>query len=66
MKTLDVLGSGARKVVAAVAGAARAARGPAAAPRARDPFYSDLERREEINERGQARWLARRRGGWLR
>ena len=63
MKTLDVLGTGIKKAKAAMGAVAQAVR-----PRARatgDPFYSDRERRDELE--GRDRWLGpRRRRGWLR
>ena len=59
----DIVQKAAVAVVAAV-------KGPAEEPkRSRDPFYSDLERRAEVNassRRARRRWLPRRRGGWCR
>lgn len=69
MKTLDVVGTGARKVKAAVAAVAAQLRPtPASSSTARDPFYSDSERRAAINAGADAaagRWVGRRKG-WLR
>lgn len=63
MKLLETAGKTITKAAAAVVKAVTPA-----ADRARDPWYSDDERRAAINEGagGRARWLARRRGGWLR
>lgn len=64
MKALDVLGTGARKVAAKAAAAVARQLAPPA-PRARDPFYFDDERRAELNEQRGESWLPRRKG-WLR
>lgn len=60
MKILDTAGKTLQKAVAAVVKAVTPA-----PVRRRDPWYSDDERKAEIND-GGGRWLGPRRGGWLR
>lgn len=60
MKLLETARKTAQKAVAAVAKAVA----PLAAPRSRDPWYRDDERKAAID--GAASWLGHRRRGWLR
>jgi hypothetical protein len=60
VKLLETAGKTIQKAAAAVARKVS----PPAPVRSRDPWYSDAERKAEIN--ADTRWLSRRRGGWLR
>lgn len=61
MKLLQTAGKTIRKAAAAVASAVP----DRATARARDPFYTDAERRAAVNGGAAGRWLGRRRSRWL-